>query len=91
VSNGFSGSGIAIGDTIVDSGVAADNESHRFAFVCDDSVPNVKFYIDGSLVATITTHLPNAGTPLGYMVGAAYHTSAGSRLNFGSLIVQSDF
>ena len=45
--------------TKVDSGVAADANSHTFAIVMNNAVPNVKFYIDGVLVATITTHLPS--------------------------------
>jgi hypothetical protein len=91
VSNGFSGSGPGIGDTVVDSGIAADTHSHRFAFVVNDSIPNVAFYIDGTLVATVTTHVPGTGNGLGYIAGAAYHSSAGMRLGCSSLIIQSDF
>jgi len=90
VSNGFSGGGSA-GDTIVDSGIAADTKSHRFAFVVNDSVPNVKFYIDSTLVATVTTHVPGTGNGLGYLAGAAYHSSSGMHLGMSSLIIQSDF
>ena len=51
--------------TIVDSGITpAINTMVVFAIVFDDSAPNVKFYINGVLVATITTHLPTSGTNL---------------------------
>lgn len=45
--------------TTTNSGVAAvAGAFHTFEIVFTDSVPNVKFYIDGTLVATNTTHLP---------------------------------
>lgn len=77
--------------TTVDTGVAADTSSHKFLVVMDDSVPNVKFYIDDNLVATITTNLPS-GAGVGYQTTAAYETSNDGPPLFGitQVIVQSD-
>jgi hypothetical protein len=46
----------ASSQTITDSGVAADTNPHQFTIVKSGSA--YKFYIDGTLVATNTTHLP---------------------------------
>lgn len=47
---------------------------YRFAIVFDDATPNVKFYINRSLVATITTHLPgqNTATAQAWFCGMSY-------------------
>lgn len=60
--------------TVVDTGIAADMAMHRFGIFFDDVTPGLKFYIDGTLVATITTNLPGAGG-LVYVVFANWHTS----------------
>lgn len=79
------------GETVTDSGVTADTKSHRFAFIVDDSVPNVKFYIDGVLVATVTTTLPASGTTFGHILGSAYISSSGAHPVFGYLEIEADF
>lgn len=78
-------------DNVQSSGVAQDSNGHRFAAVVDDGVPNAKFYIDGNLVATSTTHLPTSGMILGYVCGHAYVTSQTAKTVLGTIIIQSDF
>lgn len=77
--------------TIVDSGVSPDTASHRFGFQCDDTAGNVKFYIDGNLVATITTHIPAAGTGFLWFAGAGYISSSGIHSYTGAISIWSDF
>ncbi len=77
--------------TTVDSGVAADLNSHLFAIEFDDAGPNVKFYIDGTLVATITTNLPPSGTVLAYQAGSSSSSPGGSQLfDFEQVQIWSD-
>lgn len=76
--------------TIVDSGVAADTHEHSFAIVMDDTGGSgVLFYIDGVLVATITTTKPTAGTNLCYVLGSE-GISAGPSMFFQHIIIDSD-
>ena len=72
-------------ETIVDSGVAADTKSHFFAFKCNSALSSVAFYIDGVLVATITTNYPTASTVFTYVVGAAPVSSGNAKLIFNQL------
>ncbi len=66
--------------TIVSSGVAPVNDvAQRFAIVFQDSVPNILFYINSSLVATTSTHLPTANTIV--MWFASSFNTAGSFAN----------
>lgn len=51
-----SGSGVPV---VVDSGVTADTALHVFRITYDAITPAVKFWIDGNLVATVTTNLPS--------------------------------
>lgn len=59
--------------TVTDSGVApsagfwASTSSNVFQIISNDGVPNVQFYINGTLVATNTTHLPTSGTATAWM------------------------
>lgn len=58
-----------IGITIVDSLIAVDNvNSHVFEIRPATSGTSVKYYIDGTLVATISTNLPTAGAQLNSVV-----------------------
>lgn len=50
--------------TIVSSGVNADTSEHIFQFLVSGST--VTFYIDGTLVATISTNVPAAATQMTY-------------------------
>jgi hypothetical protein len=51
--------------TIVDSGITPlENTAATFGVLFNDSVPNVKFYINRVLVGTSTTHLPTLTFPL---------------------------
>lgn len=77
-------------NTIVASGVTGDTASHVFLIVCNDSVPNAKFYIDGVLVATITTHLPTAGQAIGFQAGAQWASaSPGEFFGFSQVAIQT--
>jgi hypothetical protein len=76
--------------TVTDSGVAADTSEHTFAMIFDDAAPNVKFYIDGSLVGTNTTHLPGSGHNLCYAL-LIRGNSTNNTVGFGQIIIDSDF
>lgn len=56
-------------DTVTDTGIAFDTTGHEFEIEFDDTAGEVKFYIDGTLVATHTTTLPS-GVSLAITVGA---------------------
>lgn len=75
--------------TIVDTGVSIDTNSHRFAIFFDDANSQVLFYIDGALVATITTNIPTGN--LGWIHGARNPSGSGSDLFFSSAYVAADF
>lgn len=78
--------------TIADSGIAADTNAHKFLIVFDDTTPAVKFYIDGALVATNTTHLPSANKNLAIELSAAEPSSfAGEAISIIQIAAQSDF
>lgn len=72
------------------SGVAANTNEHSFAIIFDDVTPNVKFYLDGVLVATHTNQLPTAATPLGYLV-AIRGNSTNNAIGVGQIVIDSDF
>lgn len=84
--------GDASAQTVTDSGVAADVANpHVFEVRQNDGV-NVQFYIDGTLVATNTTHLPMTGgpnrqAPLGLITT---QTTAAKNLALGWQSIQSD-
>jgi hypothetical protein len=50
--------------TVVDTGVAIDTNSHLFEFTNSGSAVN--YFIDGTLVATITTNIPSSVGSAGY-------------------------
>jgi hypothetical protein len=76
--------------TIVDSGIAANTNTHYFLIVYNDSVPNIKFYIDGTLVATSTTHLPVTTSKVYYVVGSTSTAASAAGIYFTGLTTQSD-
>jgi hypothetical protein len=67
--------------TVVDTGITPTTNPVKLLIVCDDSVPNIKFYVDGVLGATITTHLPPTHT------GYAIDLSAGEPSTFFNPII----
>lgn len=79
-------------DNVVDSGVVADTKSHRFGFACNDTAGTIAFYIDGVLVATISSGAPVAGTQMNYICGSAYMSSGTgtSEIGIGCVQVQAD-
>lgn len=76
-------------NTFTDTGITPDANEHTFAIVMNDGTPNVKFYIDGSLVATNTTHLPASGTNLSFMIGSDYQTTP-NRFGVSEYIANTD-
>ena len=52
--------------TVTSTGITPDTNGHTFAVIFNDAAPNITFYIDGVLVATITTTLPPANTNMKY-------------------------
>jgi hypothetical protein len=75
---------------IQSSGVAMDTKSHSYLIVFNDSAPNVKFYIDGTLVATSTSNLPATSTLMCYQVGFAATDYAQPHIGVSGVTIQSD-
>jgi hypothetical protein len=77
--------------TIVSSGIAPIiNGPVEFGIIFNDTIPNVTFYINGALVATITTHLPSASTNLRYCASSECFTSGSSALTLEQVFIVSD-
>jgi hypothetical protein len=78
--------------TIVASGVApVVDTTQTLAIIFTDSIPNIKFYINGSLVATIATHLPTVNTALKW-VTSEFSTAASTHgLGFEQVAIYEDF
>lgn len=69
---------------------ALDTNPHLFSITFNDGTPNVVFAIDGSTVASHTTHLPSAATVLRYVHGI-YGTTATSAGDYYDIIaIESD-
>jgi len=80
--------------TLTDSGITPDGKEHRFAIFFDDDNSQILFYIDGTLVATNTTHLPPASTNVGFYISTRKHAGAPSSSNllcWGQIVISSDF
>lgn len=74
--------------TVVDSGVAYTTALlYKFAINCDSVNNQVLFYINGALVATITTHLPTSATAMKWMQGLTQSTGSGDQLFAGRVII----
>lgn len=77
--------------TVTDSGITpVANVERTFAIIFDDVSPNVKFYIDGTLVATNTTHLPRTGQALAYSLGIRGNSSV-NNVSIGYGVVACDY
>lgn len=77
----------APGCTVTDTGVVfATSTKYTFRIVFNGST-NVKFYIDGSLVATSTTTLPGPTTALGYIVRAIPLSASARSISWGRVAV----
>jgi hypothetical protein len=77
--------------TVIDSHVTVDTGTHRFAVVFDDSHSQVLFYIDGALVGTSTTNLPQSGQYI-YVNVANYQSQSNSpNLIFAQAQMQQDW
>lgn len=74
--------------TVVDSGVPVTlGAVNKLAINCDSANSQVLFYINGSLVATITTHLPTAATAMKWMSGFTQTAGTGAQLYIGRVYV----
>jgi hypothetical protein len=75
------------------SGVApVVNATQTFVIEFDDTVPNIRFYINGTLVATSTAHVPASGTLMRFALTETWAlTNTNSALNFSQLRMRSDF
>ncbi len=83
--------GDATSSTVTDSGISpVANVERTFAIIFDDVSPNVKFYIDGTLVATNTTHLPRTAIDLGYSLSTRGNSTVNT-VNFGQIIIATDY
>jgi len=75
---------------VVSSGVAPDTKSHAFNIVSTDGT-SIKFYIDGALVATVTSNIPATRNLAYYLAGVTNAVGASSAYyNFTSITVESD-
>jgi hypothetical protein len=79
--------------TVVSSGVApVANASQTFAMIFADSVPNITFYINGAVVATISTHLPPSATILRWVMTEMWAVSiVNSEMYISQMRIRSDF
>lgn len=67
--------------TVTTSTIAITNSSaYDVVIVTDDSVPNVKFYINGTLAATHTTNLPGQTTMLKWWHLVTTHAASAKRI-----------
>lgn len=63
----------------------------NLAIVCNDSVPNATFYINGAVVATHTTHLPTSGTNLAWVVTTLTNVNnTNGGIEIGQALIQHD-
>lgn len=70
--------------TIVDSGVTVTaNTIYKLTINLDFANSQVLFYINGTLVATITTHLPTAATALAWFSGITQTSGTGNQIFIG--------
>jgi hypothetical protein len=81
------------GTTSTDSGVVCTaGQFDDFQIIMNDAYDEVKFYINGSLVATETTNFPDSGTDYGHLqnviVKSAGTTSRDTNVDFLYLAVK---
>jgi len=77
--------------TTTDSGVAAVASSLvTLGIQFNDSIPNVVFSINGTVVVTQTTHLPGTGVPLGYCAGIIPLTNVSETIYIPWIYEESD-
>jgi hypothetical protein len=63
---------------------------HTFKFVLNATIPSVTFYIDGTAVATISTHVPTAAVLAGIFSTIAKTTSTDAGLDVNYLYAEND-
>jgi len=84
----YVGTGSGAGTT-VDTLVTHDTNEHTWTIIFNDTTPNITFYIDGTLVATVSSGLPATGKALFFFLGD-YYTTTPINLGFASAIIDSD-
>lgn len=78
--------------TVTDSGITADTNSHRFGIQFDDANSKVNFYIDGVLVGTNATNLPASGTVLFFNCVACWIAATiNPIIGVAAVNIQTDF
>jgi hypothetical protein len=82
----YSSSGAANG--VTDSGVAADTAVHLFELEFEGS--DVRYYIDGVLVATRNTDMPASGTNVFPNIGVLTNENVAKNIKIGHVFLQED-
>lgn len=80
-------SGSGVPTVTVTTVAVTTTTSYRFRIVVDGAGANVRFYINGILVATHTTTLPGATTDLGYVHKVQTIEAVAKGIRFGALTV----
>lgn len=75
---------------VTDSGIAANTTRRWLAIEFNDSVPNVKFYIDGALVQTHTANLPTTATNVRFIYGGETTEAVAKNIRFEYNVMISD-
>lgn len=78
-----------VSQTTSNSGIAADTNIHLFEFIVDEDAANIKFYIDGALVATNTTNLPS-GDNFQVVIGEQTQAAVAKNIRVGFIHVEDD-
>lgn len=82
--------GNASAQTVTNSNIAADVNSHVFEIQMNDAVPNVVFYIDGVQVCTNSATLPGNNVSMSSLGLITTQTAAAKNIQVGWVSTQSD-
>ena len=72
----------SVSSTIVDTGITVDTNPHTFDFVPQSNASSIAFYIDGSLVANISTNIPVTTTLMDTFFTVDGKNSGATTMNF---------
>lgn len=75
--NASSGYDVGGSTTYTNTGVAINSGYNEFVVLVDEAIPSVKYYINGTLVATHTTNIPASGAAA-LLSGGIFRKIAGS-------------
>lgn len=77
---------------VINSGVSMDTQTHKYLIVINDGgSPSVQFYIDGVLVATSTSNLPNTSVVEMYYLCGCADEGATANIYISGIVVQGDY